>query len=68
MLDFSAYAIESDGAGAGIVIRQQGGFRFYASDERFTSLDGKMFRSPQEAERAAQRLIARPRRMVRGGR
>lgn len=57
MRDFSAFAIEAGGTGAGVVIRQHGGYRFYASNELFTPLDGKLFRSPREAERAADRLV-----------
>ncbi|HET8726311.1 MAG TPA: hypothetical protein VFO41_02265 [Alphaproteobacteria bacterium] len=56
MRDFSAFAIEAGDTGAGVVIRQHGGYRFYASHELFTPLDGKLFRTPRDAERAADRL------------
>jgi hypothetical protein len=64
MRDITAYAIETSGTGtgAGVVVRERGGYRFYASNEMFVSLDGKVFRSPKDAERAADRLASARRR------
>jgi hypothetical protein len=41
---------------AGIVVRTRGGYRFFAASHRFNPIDGRLFRSPREAERAAIRL------------
>lgn len=38
---------------AGIVVRDKSGFRFFASNHDFDSLEGRYFRSAREAERAA---------------
>jgi hypothetical protein len=41
---------------AGLVIQERGGFRFFAADEVFFSLDGCLFRSPSEAQKVATRI------------
>ena len=51
------YIIEVSSQAAGIVVRNPGGYRFFAADHRFNSLEGRLFRSAREAERAARRLI-----------
>lgn len=38
---------------AGIVVRDKTGFRFFAANQDFNSLEGRYFRSAREAERAA---------------
>jgi hypothetical protein len=43
---------------AGIVVRDGRGFRFFAATHAFNSLEGHVFKSPREAERAAMRSIA----------
>jgi hypothetical protein len=53
----NAYVIEVRGQTAGIVARDGQGFRFHASAHRFNALDGRHFKTPREAERAALRLI-----------
>jgi hypothetical protein len=52
-----AYIIEVSSQAAGIVVRDRGGFRFFAATHRFNSLEGQIFRNAREAERAAIRLV-----------
>lgn len=47
------YIIEVSSQAAGIVVRERHGFTFYSASERFTPMDGQLFRSAREAERAA---------------
>ena len=51
-----AYIIEVGSQAAGIVVRGADGFRFFASSHRFNSMEGQLFRSADEAERAALRI------------
>jgi hypothetical protein len=50
----NTYIIEVGSESAGIVVRDRAGFRFFSASRRFSSLDGKLFRSAREAERAAK--------------
>jgi hypothetical protein len=50
------YIIEVASQAAGIVVRSRGGFVFFAATQRFNSMEGQVFRSAREAERAARRL------------
>ncbi len=50
------YIIEVHESGAGLLIQEPSGFRFYSADPTFTSLDGCLFRSPGEAEKVATRI------------
>jgi hypothetical protein len=50
------YIIEVASQAAGIVVRDSGGYRFFAASHRFNSLEGQLFRNAREAERAARRL------------
>jgi hypothetical protein len=50
------YIIEVFSKPAGIVVRDLGGYRFFAATHRFNSMEGQLFRNAQEAERAAIRL------------
>jgi len=59
----SAYIIEIHDRAAGIITRDDRGFRFFSSERLFDSLEGRQFRSAREAERAARALFAE-----RGGR
>jgi hypothetical protein len=43
---------------AGIVVRDGRGFRFFAATHAFNPLEGHLFRSPKEAEKAALRHVA----------
>lgn len=50
------YIIEVHSQAAGIVVRNPGGYRFFAANHRFNALEGQLFRNAREAERAAIRL------------
>lgn len=50
------YIIEVKAQAAGIVVRNPGGYRFFAASHRFDALEGQLFRNAREAERAASRL------------
>jgi hypothetical protein len=52
-----SYIIEVGSTTAGIVVRDSGGYRFFAASHRFNRLEGQIFRSAREAERAARRLL-----------
>ena len=52
------YIIEVSSQAVGIVVRNPGGFRFFAATHRFNPLEGQLFRSARDAERAATRLAA----------
>jgi hypothetical protein len=53
----NSYIIEVGSQAAGIVVRDSRGYRFFAANRRFNSLEGRLFRTVREAERAA-RLLA----------
>jgi hypothetical protein len=50
------YIIEIGSQPAGIVVRDSGGYRFFAASHKFNRLEGQLFRNAREAERAARRL------------
>ncbi|MEN3285748.1 MAG: hypothetical protein V7634_48 [Bradyrhizobium sp.] len=52
------YIIEVSSQAAGIVVRDRGGYRFFAATHRFNALEGQVFRNAREAERAARRLLS----------
>ncbi|MBR0966729.1 hypothetical protein JQ554_21410 [Bradyrhizobium diazoefficiens] len=54
----NAYIIEIHDRAAGIVTRDERGFRFFSSERVFDSLDGRQFRSAREAERAARAVFS----------
>lgn len=51
-----AYVIEAAGAAAGVVIRERGGFRFFAATPQFSAIEQQLFRRTADAERAARAL------------
>jgi len=51
------YIIEVRSQPAGIVIRDDSGYRFFAASHRFDRLEGQSFRNAREAERAARRVL-----------
>ena len=51
------YIIEVGSQQAGIVVRDPGGYRFFAASQRFSRLEGQLFRNAREAERAVRRLL-----------
>jgi hypothetical protein len=55
----NAYIIEIGSHTAGIVMRDERGFRFFSSDRIFDSLEGREFRSARDAERAARARAVR---------
>ena len=58
----TAFVIETADVAAGVIVRQQEGYRFFAADQQFSLLDGSIFKSPKAAQRAAdlmQRAAAR---------
>ena len=52
-----AYIIEIENRTAGIVARDQRGYRFFASDRDFDQLEGRAFANARNAERAARALL-----------
>jgi hypothetical protein len=48
-----SYIIEVRSEPAGIIVRDRGGFRFFAASEVFQRMEGQYFRSAREAEREA---------------
>jgi hypothetical protein len=50
------FIIEISSQPAGIVVRCRHGFQFFAASHRFNRLEGQVFRSAREAERAAAGL------------
>lgn len=55
------YIIEVASQAAGIVVRDKAGYRFFAASARFGALEGKLFRSAREAEKAARSQAAKER-------
>ncbi|MFT4119027.1 hypothetical protein [Bradyrhizobium sp.] len=53
----NAYIIEINDHAAGIITREERGFRFFSSARLFDSLEGRQFRSAREAERAARAIF-----------
>lgn len=49
-----AFVIETFDVAAGVVVRQENGYRFFAANGDFQSLDGSVFKSPKAAQRAAE--------------
>ena len=56
----SAHVIEVGEITAGIVVLEHGGFRFFASERAFHSLEGALFRTADQLRAARERL--RPRK------
>jgi hypothetical protein len=52
-----AYIIEVYNRTAGIIARDERGFRFFSSERAFDGLEGREFRTAQHAERAVRALI-----------
>jgi hypothetical protein len=53
----SAHIVEVGDRTAGIVVREHGGFRFFASESAFHPLEGAVFRTIDQAARAAHERI-----------
>jgi hypothetical protein len=52
------YIIEVRSKAAGIVVRDQGGYRFFAATHDYNRLEGQLFRNAREAERAAMQIAS----------
>ncbi len=59
-----AYIIEIESRTAGIVARDEQGYRFFSSDRTFDGLEGREFRSARDAERAARTLLQQRRHLM----
>jgi hypothetical protein len=53
------FVVEFDRRTAGIAVRLPGGFIFYASDDRFSQMDGRLFRRARAIERQLKRVAKR---------
>jgi hypothetical protein len=53
------FAVEFDRRTVGIAVRVPGGFMFYASDNRFDAMDGRLFRRARAIERELKRKSKR---------
>ncbi|WP_084306024.1 hypothetical protein [Bradyrhizobium sp. ARR65] len=53
----NAYIIEVCDRAAGIVTRNEQGFRFFSAERMFDSLEGRQFRCARDAELAARALL-----------
>jgi len=51
-----SYIIEISSQAAGIVVLETLGYRFFAAAQPYFRLDGRLFRSARDAERAAAQL------------
>jgi hypothetical protein len=56
------FAVEFDRRTVGIAVRVPGGFMFYASDDRFDEMDGRLFRRARAIERELRRTVKRQKR------
>jgi hypothetical protein len=62
-----AFVIELNHFTAGIAVRERGGYRFYASDDLFLTIDARKFRRVRDVSTAARRIAdeaGRPARSV----
>jgi hypothetical protein len=56
------YIIELHSGPAGIVVRDGRQYRFFAASHAFNALDGQLFKTPKDAEKAALRQASVPSR------
>lgn len=59
-----AYIIEIESRTAGIVAKDERGYRFFSSDRAFDGLEGREFGSARAAERAARALLQQRRHLL----
>ena len=59
-----ASIIEIESRTAGIVAKDERGYRFFSSDRTFDGLEGREFRSARDAERAAKAVLQQRRHLV----
>ena len=60
------FAVEFDRRTVGIAVRVPGGFMFYASDDRFDEMDGRLFRRARAIEGELRRIAKRQKRTSEG--
>ena len=53
------FAVEYDRRTVGIAVRVPGGFMFYASDDAFNELDGRLFPRARSIERHLKKVAKR---------
>ena len=53
------FAVEFDRRTVGIAVRVPGGFMFYASDDRFNEMDGRLFSRARAIERQLKTVVKR---------
>jgi hypothetical protein len=53
------FAVEFDRRTVGIAVRVPGGFMFYASDDRFNEMDGRLFRRARAIEGQLKKVAQR---------
>lgn len=58
------FSVEFDRRTVGIAVRVPGGFIFYASDERFDAIDGRLFRRARSIERALEKRAGAEKRAL----
>ena len=56
------FAVEFDRRTVGIAVRVPGGFMFYASDDRFDEMDGRLFPRARVIERQLRKVAKRQNR------
>jgi hypothetical protein len=57
------YIIEVGSEPVGIVVQDGTGYRFFAAAQRYFALEGQMFRTPRDAQSAADRTAEGPAKM-----
>ena len=57
----TAHIIEIEEIAAGVIVATQGGFRFFAAEAAFRSLDREVFRSIAHANRAVRDTFSKQR-------
>ncbi|MGN6057766.1 MAG: hypothetical protein ACTHOI_04200 [Sphingomicrobium sp.] len=53
------FAVEFDRRTVGLAVRVPGGFMFFASDERFGEMDGRLFNRARAIERELKKAVRR---------
>ena len=56
------FAVEFDRRTVGIAVRVPGGFMFFSSNDRFDTLDGRLFRRARALERELTKVARRQQR------
>ena len=56
------FAVEFDRRTVGIAVRVPGGFMFFSSNDRFDTLDGRLFRRARALERELAKVARRQQR------